>query len=82
MLQTEPEEGKDNKKKKCIMPRVATDWISYGRKNYKKFCKENPEIKLTYDEWRNILYTFSDEFKFYILETGEKARLPFGFGDF
>jgi len=64
------------------MPRVATDWISYGKKNYKEFCKNNPDIKLTYDEWRNILYTFSDEFKFYILETGHKARLPFGFGDF
>jgi hypothetical protein len=64
------------------MSRTATDWISYGKINYKDFCKENPEIKLTYNEWRNILYTFSEEFKHYILETGEKAKLPFGFGDF
>ncbi len=64
------------------MSRTATDWKSYGLKNFREFCKGHSEIKLTYDEWRNILYTFSEEFKFYILETGEKARLPFGFGDF
>jgi len=46
------------------------------------FCKKHPSIKLTYDEWRNILYSFNDAFKNYILETGEKAKFPFGFGEF
>jgi len=63
------------------MSRTKVDWRSYGKTNYKEFCKKFPQIKLTYDEWRNILYAYSEEFKFYILETGEKARLPFGFGD-
>ena len=39
-------------------------------------------IKLTFDEWRNIIYSFTDAFREYILETGEKAKLPFGFGEF
>jgi nucleoid DNA-binding protein len=30
----------------------------------------------------NILYTYNECFKEYILETGEKAKLPYGFGEF
>jgi len=62
--------------------RVAVDWRSSSRENYRIFCKKHPSIKLTYDEWRNIIYTFSESFRNYILETGEKAKLPYGFGDF
>ena len=62
--------------------RVKIDWRSASLENYKIFCKKHPAIKLTYDEWRNIIYSFNDAFKNYILETGEKAKLPFGFGEF
>jgi len=64
------------------MSRVAIDWRSASLENYKNFCKWYFSIKLTYDEWRNIIYSFNDAFKNYILETGEKAKLPFGFGEF
>lgn len=62
--------------------RTKIDWRSSSKDNYNKFCKNNPSIKLTYDEWRNILYTFNESYKEYILETGHKAKLPFGFGEF
>lgn len=62
--------------------RVKIDWRSASRENYKSFCKKHPSIKLTFDEWKNIVYAFNEEFKDYILETGEKAKLPFGFGEF
>jgi len=62
--------------------RIKIDWRSSSKENYKLFCKKHPSIKLTFDEWRNILYSFNESFKNYILETGEKARLPFGFGEF
>ena len=64
------------------MPRVKIDWRSSSKDNYKGFCKKHPLVKLTFDEWRNIIYTFNEAFKNYILETGEKAKLPFGFGEF
>lgn len=64
------------------MPRVKVDWRSASKDNYKIFCKKNPTIKVTFDEWRNVIYTFNDSFKNHILETGEKAKLPFGFGEF
>ena len=62
--------------------RTAVDWRSSGKDEYQKFCKKNPSIKLSIDEWRNILYSFNESFKTYILETGDKARLPQGFGEF
>jgi nucleoid DNA-binding protein len=64
------------------MPRVHIEWRSSSKDNYNNFCKKNPDIKLTFDEWRNIIYSYNEHFKNYILETGEKARLPFGFGEF
>ncbi len=62
--------------------RTHIDWRSASKENYNDFCKKNPTIKMTFDEWRNIVYSFNESFKSYILETGEKARLPFGFGEF
>lgn len=62
--------------------RTKIDWRSSSKENYNSFCKNNPSIKLTYDEWRNILYTFNEFFKEYILETGDKGKLPYGFGEF
>jgi nucleoid DNA-binding protein len=62
--------------------RVKIDWRSARRENYNSFCKKHPSLNLSFDEWRNIIYSFNDSFKNYILETGEKAKLPFGFGEF
>ena len=62
--------------------RIKVDWRSASKENYNNFCKKNPGIKLTFDEWKNIIYNYTDAFKEYILETGEKAKLPFGFGEF
>ena len=64
------------------MPRVKIDWRSASKENYSNFCKKNPTVKVTFDEWRNIIYTFNDSFKNYILETGEKGKLPYGIGEF
>jgi len=62
--------------------RIHIDYRTASKETYQKFCKKHPTIKLNFDEWRNILYGFNDGFKTYILETGDKARLPAGFGEF
>jgi len=62
--------------------RTKIDWRSSSKDSYNNFCKKHSDIKLTYDEWRNILYTYNESFKEYILETGERVKLPFGFGEF
>lgn len=64
------------------MPRVKVDWRSSSKDNYILYCKSNPTLRVSYDEWKNIIYTFNNSFREYILETGEKAKLPFGIGEF
>ena len=62
--------------------RTAVEWRSASLQNYKLFCKKHPTIKLTYDEWRNIIYSYNELYKEYLLETGNREKLPLGFGDF
>jgi len=64
------------------MSRTRIDWRSASKDNYNKFCKKHPSVKLTFDEWRNIVYQYIESYKEYILETGEKVKLPYGFGEF
>lgn len=62
--------------------RKAVAYRSASKDNYKRFCIEHSEIDLSFDEWRNILYRYVDMYREYILETGEKAKLPCGWGQF
>jgi nucleoid DNA-binding protein len=62
--------------------RTKIDWRSSSKENYNNFCNKNPTIRITFDQWKNIIYSYNEYFKNYILETGEKARLPCGFGEF
>ena len=62
--------------------RTHIDWRSASKENYKNFCKKNPEVQLSFDQWKNIIYTFNESFRNYILETGKKEKLPYGFGEF
>lgn len=62
--------------------RTVVEWRSASKDNYINFCKKHPTMNFTYDQWRNIIYSFNELFKEYILETGEKVKLPFGFGEF
>lgn len=64
------------------MSRVHVDWRSASKENYDQFCDKHSSIHLSFDDWRNIIYSFNESFKEYILETGEKIKFPFGFGEF
>ena len=64
------------------MSRVHIDWRSGSKENYNDFCKKYPNVKITYDNWRNIIYTYNELYKEYILETGDKVQMPYGFGYF
>ena len=62
--------------------RTHVDYSSTRETVYKDFCSRHPQFKMSYIEWKKIIYDFNELFRNYILETGEKARLPFGFGEF
>jgi len=62
--------------------RTPVEIRSVDKSIYQNFCKNNPEINISLDEWRNIIYTFNESFREYLLETGDAGRLPSGFGEF
>lgn len=62
--------------------RVPVDYRTSSRECYNSFKKAHPSIKISFEDWKNIIYAFNDEFRLYILETGEKAKLPSGIGEF
>lgn len=64
------------------MSRVKVDYRSNSKENYNDFCKKHPTLDLSYDIWKKILYEFNSSFREHILETGEKIKLPYGFGSF
>lgn len=62
--------------------RTPVEIRSTDKKIYQDFCKKHPELSISLDQWRNIIYTFNESFRDYMLETGDTAKLPYGFGEF
>jgi nucleoid DNA-binding protein len=62
--------------------RVKVEYRTSNKSVYEKFCSTHPEIKLSFTEWKKILQAFSYAYRDYILETGDKVKLPFGLGSF
>jgi hypothetical protein len=64
------------------MSRVAVEYRTNSREVYSRFCLQHPEIKIEFKKWEEVLRTFNESFRDYILETGDRAKMPWGFGDF
>jgi len=62
--------------------RVKVDFVTGSRANYRDFCKKHKDIRISPTEWRSVVYSFNEKFRDYLLETGEPAKLPNGFGPF
>jgi len=61
--------------------RTKIEWRSVSKVNYINFCSKNPDIKISFEDWKKVIYGFNHGFRTHILETGEKAKLPFGLGE-
>ena len=62
--------------------RVPVDFRQSSKELYEEFVKESPEIKISYDKFKDVIYGFNYLFRDYILETGELVKYPFGGGEF
>ena len=62
--------------------RSHVDWRSSSKDNYKNFCEKHPDVNVSFDKWKEVIYAFNESFRNYILETGEKVKFPFGLGEF
>lgn len=62
--------------------RVKYSYRTSSREVYKEFCKKHPEINISYKDWTGIQYEYMNQYKEYLLETGDLGKLPWGFGYF
>lgn len=64
------------------MPRVSVEYRTSSKAAYDKFIADNPTLSISFEKWKEVIYTFNELFRDYVLESGEKAKLPFGLGSF
>lgn len=60
--------------------RPKLDFRTASKENYDKFRTLNPNIDLTYTQYKNILYKWNTLLALHLIETGKLIRLPYGFG--
>lgn len=63
------------------MPRKKVAYSTTSRATYKLFRKDNPNMNISYDKFRKILYAFSYGIRDGVIETGDKISIPFGMGE-
>lgn len=64
------------------MSRCSVEYRSTSKEVFKRFKEKYPEIKITYTKWCDVIYSFNYGFRDYLLETGDRAPFPCGFGKF
>lgn len=62
--------------------RVSVEWRSASVPCYEDFCTKYPDIKISCKQYCDIIRTYNVMFRDYILETGEKVKMPQGIGYF
>ncbi len=60
--------------------RVAVEYRSSSKEVYKKFCELHPGIVISFQDWKDVIYGFNEKLRNHILDTGEKVKIPWGFG--
>lgn len=64
------------------MPRYKLEYSSVSVRVYKRFRKEHPDIRIDRKKWVKTIKTFNQLFAEYLLQTGEREKLPYGLGSF
>ena len=62
------------------MSRPKIDYRSTSKEAYDKFCEKNPNIDLSYIDYKRIIYTYNANVVNHMLETGDQLKLPYGLG--
>lgn len=61
--------------------RTKVEYRTASRESYDRFISTHPDVNITYEKFKQIIYTFSYYLRDHILETGEMIKLPFGMGE-
>lgn len=60
--------------------RVKREYRTASKANYNRFKREHPSIDITFDQYKKVLKECNRMIYMHALETGEKVKLPYGFG--
>lgn len=60
--------------------RPVRDYRSASKEQYNKFKELNPDVDISYNTYRDIIVKWNNALAQYILDTGDKIKLPFGIG--
>lgn len=61
--------------------RPKVDYRTASKESYETFCKNNPKIKVSFQDFKKVLYTYNALIANYALETGNKIKFPYGLGE-
>lgn len=62
------------------MSRAANDYRTNSRAVYNKFCSTYPEVKISFEKWKEVLQICNGLIRQVVLETGDKFKFPWGLG--
>lgn len=62
--------------------RPKRDYRTTSKEAHTRFCAAHPEIDMSYRDWAKVINLYNSSFRDYMVQTGEKAKLPRGFGPF
>lgn len=60
--------------------RVKVDYRTASRTAYNRFCSIHSNIRISFEDWEKVIYSFNQLLRDYILESGDKVKLFWGFG--
>lgn len=63
------------------MARPKNGFRTASKECYQKFCDKNPQLTVSFEDYKKILYTYNENLINYCLETGEKIKFPYGLGE-
>jgi len=63
------------------MPRPTRGFRTASKECYEKFCTQNPDVTLSFEDYKKILYTYNSNLITHLLETGDVMKFPYGLGE-
>lgn len=63
------------------MPRPKIQYRTTSAEALRSFKELHPRVDISYDQFNQIIRTCNEMIMEHVMETGEKFRLPHGFGD-
>lgn len=58
------------------------DFRTCSKQNFEEYKKLHPKSTITFQEYKKVIYTYTKIIVEYLIETGEKLKLPYGLGEF